>query len=151
MSSIGLQTALRSALQRKEPCPAWGPPEKGESWEDHETYQHWRRRFTLWLDGEERMTSPSWQIARTFTLAMKGAAQDRILDQTDEELYAAGNATADPPVLPGYMLALESLDDRFWGDTQEQAKEAYQRWKKVQRRDGQDMRTFVAEFERRFD
>ena len=119
-SNIGLANTLQSLAGRRTPCPSWAPPEPGD--EEAETYDHWRRRFTLRLSGEEALRTPAAAIARDFALAMKGEAQDRLLDMTDAELNAPGDPANN--VEPGYKVALVRLDERFWMDADEHAKEA---------------------------
>ena len=97
---IGAVTA--AANRRHTPCPAWTPPAPDDF--EAESYEHWRRRFHLWLRGEIENATKYPNIVREFTLAIQGPAQDHILENiTDDELYTPARLATGTEGDPGYV------------------------------------------------
>ena len=128
----GAVTAVANRLHN--PCPARSPPAPGDF--ESESYEHWRRRFHFWLRGEIENATTTPNIVREFTLAIRGPAQDRILDNmTDDELYTPARLAVGTERGPGYFpdwvsgceAAIANLDQKYRLTGDEMAKAFYNR------------------------
>lgn len=100
-----LRSATRSA------CPTWTPPPQGTKIKDYEAlgyekYSFWRKRFTLYAEGEIMLGVPHGLIARDLCLALGGEAGKLLLDIDRTVLYQ----NAATGVMSGLELCMNKLD-----------------------------------------
>ena len=104
--------AAAARSNQRVPCPAWQPGSDIES----ETYEHWRRRFNLWLRGELENGSPYQMMVREFIQAMTGPALDHLTEMmSDEDFYRrAVPAVAEVQADPDFGIVRGAVWSKHW-------------------------------------
>lgn len=136
---------LRGATRTQ--CPTWTPPEKGAP---IETYQHFRKRFIIYVEGELLIGIPPGLVAREITLNSQGGAHDLLIEFPRDKLYQPTDPNAVPPTRSGLEQIIELLDIEYGEEVDDIEDQAVNDYESHWRLRGQTMNTFRTEHHRRY-
>ena len=124
------------------------PPLPGEK--PVETYDKFRKRLILYVEGELILGVPPGVIARSVVESSQGEAHDLLIEVDRVVLYRVADPLATPPLISGLEEIIAILDSEFGQEEDLIEEDAMESWENHWRTPGTTMRSFISEETRKY-